>query len=162
MNRKILTIIVRLFTALVIVGSFGLVFLGANMENFSAQLEERIKAATIPGNISDEKLSSGAPFNMYGKLRYSDLSQDLRKRITKEEFESIVNYFDAQKVFNKTYKEVIPFPKNGYRLTQPILVGTIYFEGKKYYINHKIAIGYEHYVKPVIIEWYMEIEPYEN
>lgn len=162
MNRKILTIIVRLFTALVIVGSFSLVFLGANMENFSAQLEEKIKAATIPGNIGDEKLSSGAPFNMYGELRYSDLSQDLRKRITKEEFESIVNYFDAQKVFNKAYKKVVPFPKNAYHITQPILVGDIYYEGKWYYVEHKIAIGYEYYVKPVIIEWYIDIKSEES
>lgn len=162
MSRKIVAIIVKLLITLVIGGAFALIFLGASMDNYSAKLEERIKSATIPGNIGDERILSGAPFNRYGELRYSDLSKELRTRITKEEFESIANYFDAQKIFNKAYKEVIPFPKKAYRITQPILVGDIYYEGKWYYVDHKIAIGYENYVKPVIIEWYIDIKPSEN
>ena len=140
---------------------FVLIIMLYNKMPESWELEERIKAATIPGNIGEELYSSGAPFNLYSDLRYSDLSFDLRERISREEFESITNYFEAQKVFNSAYKEAVPFPANAYRITQPILIGTILVDGKWYHVDHKIAIGYDYYIKPVIIEWYIDIEPYE-
>lgn len=158
MNNMYLKKVAKLLGIMIVIFMVVLLTVAINMDRYSNQLIERIKAATILGNLGDEVYSSGAPFNKDGVLRYSDLSKELRERIKKEDFNAIKNYFDAQQIFNKAYKEVVPLPQNAHSITQPILIGNIWVDGRWYNVNHKIIIGYDYYIKPVIIEWYIDIE----
>ena len=101
----------------------------------------------------------GFSFNKNGDLKYTDLSLKLRKTITKEQFESIENYLDAQLLFNAASAKVKKIPLDSYVVDQPILRGRIWIDDKAHLVYQEPVIGYERFIKPVIIHWHMDIEP---
>lgn len=127
-------------------------FIGTNLRD-KENLISKIQFATNPGD-------SGNAFNSGRKLKYSDLSLRLRKKITKEQFEAINTYQEAQGLFNSVFEKIHPLPKDAYVINQPILSGTIVINNERYKLDNQIIIGYDYFIKPVIIEWYIDISPY--
>ncbi len=49
-------------------------------------------------------------------------------------------------------------PKDALSLSQPMFRGgTITIDGKDYYLDNQIVIGHDWLIKPVIIEWHIDI-----
>ncbi|MDF2858764.1 MAG: hypothetical protein K0Q87_4615 [Neobacillus sp.] len=134
---------------IVLIGIVAGAFIITNLRD-KEKLISKIQFATNPGK-------SGNAFNEKGKIKYSDLSLELRKKITKEQFESIQTFQEAQIIFNNAFKEIKPLPKDAYVIDQPILWGTLVFNNKKYSLDNQIVIGYDWFIKPVIIQWYIDI-----
>lgn len=132
--------------------AIGVMFTLTNLRD-KENLISKIQFATNPGE-------SGYAFNSRGKLKYSDLSLKLRKKITKAQFEGITTYLEAEQVFNAAYEKIVPLPKDAYSIDQPILCGTLIIDNKECSLDNQIVLGYDYFIKPVIIEWYINIEPF--
>ncbi len=113
-------------------------------------------------------------YEKYCILKYTDLSRDLRKRITKEAFESISSYEKAQEVFNYAFQGDLSMFEGELEgtLFTPLLmeeknkakrylekdITVIGEDAEEHRLKNVIFIDYEYGVKPVITGWYVRGE----